>query len=116
MLIGALAVLVARAVVAGSAGVLLRGTRERIRGAWSAVLVWGRLGGALSLVLAPHCRGGDRSLILALTVGTVMLSLLGQERACRFCCDDWEWRGTLRNGLIRGGRSIAGPVPLGLRG
>ena len=80
VLLGALAVLVARAVVVGSVGLLLRRTRERIPGAWSVVLVWGGLRGALSLVLALAlpADAGDRSMIVSLTAGTVMLSLLGQ--------------------------------------
>ena len=80
VLLGALAVLVARAVVVGSVGLLLRRTRERIPGAWSVVLVWGGLRGALSLVLALALpiEASDRPLIVALTAGTVMLSLLGQ--------------------------------------
>ena len=80
VLLGALAVLAARAVVVGSVGLLLRDTRERIPGAWSVVLVWGGLRGALSLVLALALPAdvGDRSMIVSLTAGTVMLSLLGQ--------------------------------------
>ena len=80
ILIGALAVLGARAIVVSGATMLLAKTRERIPFAWSAVMVWGGLRGALSLVLAlalPQ-NSGNRSLIVALTAGTVMLSLLGQ--------------------------------------
>jgi CPA1 family monovalent cation:H+ antiporter len=47
---------------------------------WSAVLVWGGLRGALSLVLALALPASteNRSLIVALTAGTVMFSLVGQ--------------------------------------
>jgi len=80
VLLGAFAVLGARALVVGVVGVLLRGTTERIPRAWSVVLVWGGLRGALSLVLALAlpADAGNRSLIVALTAGTVMLSLVGQ--------------------------------------
>jgi CPA1 family monovalent cation:H+ antiporter len=80
IVIGALAALAARGVVVGVATLGLSRTHERVPRAWSLVMVWGGLRGALSLVLAlalPETIG-DRPLIVALTGGTVMLSLLGQ--------------------------------------
>ena len=80
VLLGALAALVARAIVVGLLGLLLRPTVERMPRAWRIVMVWGGLRGALSLVLALSLSPavGDRPLIVALTGGTVMLSLVGQ--------------------------------------
>ena len=79
-LLAALAVIVARAIVVGLVGLLLRRTAERLPRAWRMVLVWGGLRGALSLVLALALpdTGIDRSLIVTLTAGTVVLSLVGQ--------------------------------------
>ncbi|MDB4887352.1 MAG: Na+/H+ antiporter [Gemmatimonadetes bacterium] len=58
----------------------LRGTRERVPSPWVAVLTWGGLRGALSMVLAlslpadfPH-----RSQLIAMTYGVVLLSLVLQ--------------------------------------
>ena len=80
ILAGALAALGGRAVVVSAVALLLGRTRERIPRAWSVVLVWGGLRGALSLVLALAIPAGlgNRPLIVALTAGTVMLSLVGQ--------------------------------------
>ena len=80
VLLGAVAALGARAIVVGAVGLLLRRTTERLPRAWRVVLVWGGLRGALSLVLAlalPES-AESRPLIIALTAGTVMLSLVGQ--------------------------------------
>jgi len=80
VLLGAVAALGARAIVVGAVGLLLRRTTERLPRAWRVVLVWGGLRGALSLVLAlalPES-AGNRPLVIALTAGTVMLSLVGQ--------------------------------------
>ena len=80
LLIGAVAALGARAIVVATVGLVLRRTTERLPRAWRLVLVWGGLRGALSLVLAlalPES-AGNRPLIIALTAGTVMLSLVGQ--------------------------------------
>ena len=41
-------------------------------------MVWGGLRGALSLVLALSLESSNRPIIVALTAGTVMLSLVGQ--------------------------------------
>jgi CPA1 family monovalent cation:H+ antiporter len=75
-----LAVIAARAGVVILVGLFLRGTRKRIPTSWMAVLTWGGLRGALSMVLAlslaadfPH-----RQIIVTMTVGVVLLSLLAQ--------------------------------------
>ena len=80
LVFGALAVVLARGVVVTLVSVGLIKTTERISRAWSLVIVWGGLRGALSLVLALALPDnvGDRSLIVALTAATVLLSLLGQ--------------------------------------
>ena len=79
-LLAAVAVLFARAIVVTLVGLILKRTREQLPPAWQGVMVWGGLRGALSLVLALALPTdlGDRSLIVTLTAGTVMLSLVGQ--------------------------------------
>ena len=79
-LLAAVAAISARAIVVALVGLLLKRTREHIPRAWQGVIVWGGLRGALSLVLALALPIGlgDRPLIVTLTAGTVMLSLLGQ--------------------------------------
>jgi CPA1 family monovalent cation:H+ antiporter len=80
ILVAYLAVLTARAGVIALVTVLLRRSTERIPMSWSAVLIWGGLRGALSMVLAlglvadfPH-----RDLLITMTYGVVILSLLVQ--------------------------------------
>lgn len=79
------AILVAYLVVTGGrtlvifgASSLLRRTRERIPWSWSVILTWGGLRGGLSMVLVlslskdfPH-----RELLIAMTFGVVILSIL----------------------------------------
>ncbi len=79
VLLAALAALAARAMVVGLVGLVLRRTTERMPRAWRAVMVWGGLRGALSLVLALSlpAEAGNRPLIVVLTAGRVMLSLVG---------------------------------------
>jgi CPA1 family monovalent cation:H+ antiporter len=62
-------------VVAGAAR-----TPERIPREWTAPLIWGGLRGALSMVLALSLPDGvtNRELIIAMTVGFVLLSILLQ--------------------------------------
>lgn len=69
-----------RVVVIYGTTFLLRRTRERLPWSWSAVLTWGGLRGALSMVLAlalprdfPH-----RELLVTMTFGVVILSILTQ--------------------------------------
>jgi CPA1 family monovalent cation:H+ antiporter len=80
ILVAYLAVVIARAGVIALVTLLLRRTDERLPTAWSVVLSWGGLRGALSMVLAlglavdfPH-----RELLVTMTYGVVILSLLLQ--------------------------------------
>lgn len=68
-------IIVVSAVVGGAAR-----TRERIPRTWVAPLVWGGLRGALSMVLALSLPDGiaNREIIIAMTVGFVLLSILLQ--------------------------------------
>jgi CPA1 family monovalent cation:H+ antiporter len=75
-----LAVTIGRGAVIVAVSALLGRTRERLPPTWSAVLAWGGLRGALSMVLAlglppsfPH-----RDLLVTMTFGVVVLSLLIQ--------------------------------------
>jgi CPA1 family monovalent cation:H+ antiporter len=74
------AVVVGRAIVIQLVGLLLRRTRERLPSRWTAVLTWGGLRGGLSMVLVlglpsamPH-----RDLVVTMTFGVVILSILAQ--------------------------------------
>lgn len=80
ILLAYLAVTLARASVTFVVATLLRRTRERIPFSWVAVLTWGGLRGALSMVLVlglpmelPH-----RPLLISVTFGVVILSILIQ--------------------------------------
>lgn len=84
ILIGYLAVTSGRAVVVWLVVLLLRRTRERIPATWAWVLIWGGLRGGLSMVLAlglpadfPH-----RALLVTMTFGVVVLSILLQGFTC----------------------------------
>jgi CPA1 family monovalent cation:H+ antiporter len=95
------AVTLGRALVIFGVSGLLSRTPERIPLSWSAVLTWGGLRGALSMVLAlslaadfPH-----RSTIVTLTFGVVVLSILLQGLTM----------GPLlrRLGIVRGSQALA---------
>lgn len=80
ILIAYVAVIAARAGVVSLVVMLMRRTRERIPTKWIAVITWGGLRGALSMVLAlalpfdfPH-----REQLVTMTVGVVLLSLVVQ--------------------------------------
>ncbi|MBK7584556.1 MAG: Na+/H+ antiporter [Myxococcales bacterium] len=75
-----LAVTLGRAIVIGLVTALLSRTKERIPARWAMVLTWGGLRGALSMVLVlalpltfPH-----RELLVNMTFGVVLLSILVQ--------------------------------------
>jgi CPA1 family monovalent cation:H+ antiporter len=79
ILVAYLVVTVGRALIIFGASALLRRTRERIPWAWSVILTWGGLRGALPMVLVlslpkafPH-----RELLVSMTFGVVILSILG---------------------------------------
>ncbi|MEO7456340.1 MAG: sodium:proton antiporter [Gemmatimonadaceae bacterium] len=80
VVLAALSALGARALVVGGVGLLLARTSERVPRAWIAVMTWGGLRGALSLVLALSlpATSANTPLIVVMTAGTVMLSLAGQ--------------------------------------
>ena len=75
------AVLLARLLVVGLTGAVLRlWRRDRpLPFSWQAVLIWGGLRGALSLALAlsiPLSLGAERERILVMTFGVILFSLL----------------------------------------
>ncbi len=74
------AVLVARAGVMATTLGLLRPTREHIPFAWGALLTWGGVRGALSMVLALSIPRDfpDRDLVVAVAFGVVTVSILVQ--------------------------------------
>jgi monovalent cation:H+ antiporter, CPA1 family len=85
IVLAALVVLVARAAVVFGTGALLARTHEGVPPAWSAVMTWGGLRGALSMVLALSLPEAleHRAQIVTLTAGVVILSLVGQGLTMR---------------------------------
>lgn len=85
IVLAAVVVLAARAVVVFGTGALLRRTRERTAWTWGAVMTWGGLRGALSMVLALSLPEDleHRAQIVTLTAGVVILSLVGQGLTMR---------------------------------
>lgn len=79
-LVAFLAVTLGRAAVVMIITVLLRRTRERLSWSWATVLTWGGLRGGLSMVLALGLPATltHRDLIVTMTFGTVVLSILVQ--------------------------------------
>jgi monovalent cation:H+ antiporter, CPA1 family len=75
-----LAVTIGRAIVIYAVSLLLSRTRERIPWSWTAVLTWGGLRGGLSmvLVLALPASFRHRELLVTMTFGVVLLSILLQ--------------------------------------
>jgi CPA1 family monovalent cation:H+ antiporter len=71
---------VSRTIVVGAVVAVAARTQERIPRSWTAPLVWGGLRGALSIVLALSLpdRLANRDVIIATTVGFVVLSILLQ--------------------------------------
>ena len=80
ILLAFVVVVVARALVVYGVGGLLNRTRERIPSGWLAVMTWGGLRGALSMVLALALPFDfpNRDLLITLTFGVVLLSILVQ--------------------------------------
>lgn len=72
--------LLARLGVVSATAVILRPTAERLPARWVAVLTWGGLRGALSMVLALALPAGfpHREQLIAMTFGVVLLSLVLQ--------------------------------------
>lgn len=75
-----IAVTTARAVVTLVVALILRRTRECIPYSWVAVLTWGGLRGALSMVLVLGLPAdfAHRELIVSMTFGVVIISILTQ--------------------------------------
>jgi CPA1 family monovalent cation:H+ antiporter len=80
ILVAFLALTLGRAIVIALVTAALRRSRERIPWSWSAVLTWGGMRGALSMVLAlslakdfPH-----RDVFVSVTFGVVVVSILAQ--------------------------------------
>jgi CPA1 family monovalent cation:H+ antiporter len=73
-------VMASRAVVVAVVGGLVRRSCERLPRAWGSVLAWSGMRGALSMVLAIDLPDSlpERRLLLALTCGVVVLSILVQ--------------------------------------
>ncbi len=80
VVLAALSALGARAAVVAVVGMAFSRSRERMPRSWLAVMTWGGLRGALSLVLALSlpADAANTPLIVVMTAGTVMLSLVGQ--------------------------------------
>jgi len=74
------AMFIARAVIVGMLTLAQRNTSARLPRGWPTVLTWGGVRGALSLVLALALPPGipGREQLVAITVGTVVLSLIVQ--------------------------------------
>lgn len=74
------AVTAGRGVVVAAVGLLLRRTRERVPRRWIPVFTWGGLRGGLSMVLALGLPADfpNRELLVTMTFGVVVLSILGQ--------------------------------------
>ncbi|MBE0699473.1 MAG: cation:proton antiporter, partial [Anaerolineaceae bacterium] len=83
ILLAILAVLIARIVIVYSlSGLINRFTFENIPMRWQHLLSWSGLRGAISLALAlslPVALGQDRSLILTMTYGVVLFTLILQS-------------------------------------
>jgi CPA1 family monovalent cation:H+ antiporter len=80
ILLAFLVVVISRAAVVYGVGGLLSRTRERLPWSWLSVMTWGGLRGALSMVLAlslPYSFP-NRDLLVTLTFGVVVLSILVQ--------------------------------------
>jgi CPA1 family monovalent cation:H+ antiporter len=75
-----LAMTIGRGIVVFGVSGLLRLTRQEVTARWSSALTWGGLRGALSMVLALSLPRdfADRELVVTVTFGVVLLSILVQ--------------------------------------
>jgi CPA1 family monovalent cation:H+ antiporter len=91
------AILVARAAIVGTTAGVLHRSRERMPFAWAALLTWGGVRGALSMVLALSIPPTfpDRDLVVAVTFGVATASILVQGLTMPFL--------TRRLGVLRSG-------------
>lgn len=80
IVIAYVAVMVVRAIVMTATHAAVRGSAERLPRGWGTVLTWGGLRGALSMVLALALplTFPNRALLVTLTFGVVLLSILVQ--------------------------------------
>jgi CPA1 family monovalent cation:H+ antiporter len=80
ILAGFLALTVGRAVVIAGVSAAMGRSRERVAWRWAAILTWGGLRGGLSMVLALSLARGfpHRELLVSMTVGVVIVSILVQ--------------------------------------
>jgi CPA1 family monovalent cation:H+ antiporter len=80
ILVAYVAVMMARAAVIYVVSALIARTSERIPWSWNAVLTWGGLRGGLSMVLVLALPEGfpHRALLVTMTFGVVLLSILIQ--------------------------------------
>lgn len=80
ILVAYLAVTIGRAAVVYSVRFALRRTRESFSSSWAAVLTWGGLRGALSmvLVLGLPLEFAHRDIVISMTYGVVIVSILVQ--------------------------------------
>lgn len=80
IILGFLAMTIARFAVVGLLHLAFRHTDEAMPRSWSVILAWGGLRGALAMVLAFSLPSAlhDRSLLVSMTVGAVILSLVVQ--------------------------------------
>ncbi len=80
IMVGFFAVAAARSAVVFAVLFMLKPTRERVPAVWGAVLTWGGLRGALSLVLALALPRDIpfRDILITMTAGVVLTSILAQ--------------------------------------
>jgi len=80
VVVGYVAVVVARALVVSIVQLSLQRTAERFPSKWGLIVTWSGLRGALSMLLALSLPGNfvDRELLIAMTFGVVLLSLFVQ--------------------------------------
>ena len=94
ILIAWFALVASRAIVTTAVVRLLARTRERLPPRWIAVLSWGGLRGSLSMVLALSLPASfaERELLIDLTFGVVLLSILVQGPTMKYVL---RWAGAI---------------------